>query len=202
MSKQDTKAAGTVTKGVQMSDDALRALFTAAEGRSISLERTVYKAENRVPVIGRVVGIEVITLERADNPEWTVFLFETTHPTKSLNSAGDVIQNQIGDRVIVTANHQIQSEVLRFALDPKEVHTIGLLPKEKIGIGSGKTMWTFEMKILKSEPRTGMYPVPALPGTGPVALLGAGGRGMTADGSLYDPKTGEVTAPSSAVAQA
>ena len=164
-------------------------LFDALLGEGFAelrLERTVYKAEScdGVPVVGHIIDFMNIRLEDADR-DWPVFIFRTTKPTKGVDRNGDVIDVGVDEEILVTGSAQVLPVLMRYARDPEVMYEVALLPKSKIDIGGGKSMWTFKAAISQKPPtkREGAF---KLQGAEPRAL------GTTANGAAFDAKTGEV----------
>jgi hypothetical protein len=131
-------------------DKALKAMFDSLGGSELSLERNIYKADScgNVPVVGYFIDmLDMPEADRKDNPDWRAFIVELTHPTKVVNRKGDVVMAKAGEEIIFPAGFQIEGALKRFAIDPRNVHELGVLPGDKIPLGGGKNLRTFRVKV-------------------------------------------------------
>lgn len=190
---KDIKKGGAVAKGKigdEELENLLQTLIDSGDFAELRLERTIYKPEacGEVPLIGHVIQLlDMPPLE--DGRNWQAFVFRTTHPTKGVDRAGDVVDVGVDEEIIIPATWQLASAIARFASDPGVMFEVALLPKERINIGGAKTMWTYRAAVGRKPPvvRTGPY---LLQQEGPINALGAG---MTANGTKFD-KDGVVAA--------
>lgn len=150
----------------------------------LRLERTVWKAEEGIPVVGYLVDQMNIQLD-VDDRTWNVYTFLTTRPTKAANRDGDIIDVPAGEEVLVTGTAQIAPVLNRF-LDPEVMHEIAIMPKSKEDIGSGKSMWTYRAAVNQKNP-------PKSRGSAYQMRGGAAPKGELPNGQQFDKKTGEVT---------
>jgi hypothetical protein len=185
MSNKTTNKGPIATSG--MSDKDLMGLLDAliAKGaQELSLDRLMWKAEScgKFPVVGYIISInDMPQADRADNPDWKAFIFRTSYDTRGLNRAGDIVAVKAGSEIVVPANYELATNLARFALDPTEMHELGIEVKGRDDIGGGKKMWRFRVIATgNKEVRSAAY---ALPAAAVAGQLGAGG---------FDPTTGEV----------
>jgi hypothetical protein len=185
MSNKNTVKGPIATSG--MSDKDLMGLLDAliAQGaQEISLDRLMWKAEScgKFPVVGHIISInDMPQADRADNPDWKAFIFRLSYETRGLDRGGNVVVAKAGSEIVVPANYELATNLARFALDPNEMHELGIAVKGRDDIGGGKKMWRFRVVATgNKETRSAAY---ALPAAAVVGQLGAGG---------FDPKTGEI----------
>lgn len=144
----------------------------------IRLERTVWKAETGVPVVGHIVDYMMIDLEERT---WPVYVFVTTRPTKGADRNGDIIDVAAGEEILVTASAQIAPVLNRYSRDAHTSNEIAVLPNGKENIGGGKTMWTYRIAVGKAAERKGE-----------LTLRSGAELGKLTNGQTFDTKTGEV----------
>jgi hypothetical protein len=194
---KDIKKGGVVAKGNKIGDEELenllQNLIDSGDFAELRLERTIYKPElcGEVPLIGHVIQLlDMPPLD--DGRNWQAFVFRTTHATKGVDRAGDIVDVGVDEEIIIPATWQLASALARFATDPSVMFEVAVLPKEKTPIGGGKSMWTYRAAVGRKPPvaRTGPY---LLQQEGPINALGAG---MTANGTKVD-KDGVVVAAAS-----
>jgi hypothetical protein len=185
MSNKNTNKGPVATSG--LSDKDLMGLLDkliAQGAQELSLDRLLWKAEScgKFPVIGFIVSInDMPQADRADNPDWKAFIFRTTYETRGVDRGGNVVPIKAGSEVVVPANYELATNLARFALDPNEMHELGIEVKGRDDIGGGKKMWRFRVIATgNKEVRSTAY---RLAGEAAALQLGEGG---------YDPKTGEV----------
>jgi len=169
MSTAVTKVAGAPKVTAKMSDKDLMGLLDKliAErgGQELSLERLLWKAEScgQFPVVGHIINIvDMPKADRADNPDWKAFIIQTTYETRGVSRNGDIVPVAAGQEIVVPANYQLAANLARFALDPENMHELGITAKDRSPIGGGKKMWNFRVVVMPDgvKKRTGVYLLP------------------------------------------
>lgn len=102
--------------------------------------------------------------------DWDCFVIRTTEPCKALDREGQVIDVEPGRDVLTPATFKLAEVFSRAAMHPKACFEVYIRPTKKIDIGSGQTMWLYE---LGADPRSfrlrtdigiaAMLPNPAIP---------------------------------------
>ena len=167
---------------VKAGDADMSKVFDALLGegfQELRLERTVHKAETGVPVVGDIV--DFMTIELDERP-WPVFVFLTTRPTKGADRKGDIVDVGVGEEILVTASAQIAPVLNRYSRDPEVTFEVALMPKEKMTISGGRTMWTYRVALSGRAPkrREGAY------------RLRGEEIGQLSNGQAFNTKTGEI----------
>jgi len=185
MSDTKTAAKGPgATAG--LSDKDLMGLIDkliAQGAQELTLDRLLWKAEScgKFPVIGHIISInDMPEADRADNPDWKAFVVALTQDTYGVDRGKNVVKVKAGSEIVVPANYELAVNLARFALDPIDMHELGIVVKGRDDIGGGKKMWRFRVINVSSKKRTAAY---ALPVAAAAGQLGEGG---------FDPQTGEV----------
>jgi len=167
---------------------ALDALINSGEFVELRLDRTIYKPESTGEAVLRGFIIDLLDMppikqgkvERA----WQALLVRTTAATKGVDRDGTVVDVGVDEEIIIPATYQLLQGLGRFSRDPEKMFEAAILPKEKIDIGGGQTMWTFRVALGKNtRKREGGYvlggkaegDVKALP-AGDGTVVGADGK--------------------------
>lgn len=194
MSNKNTNKGPIATSG--FSDKDLMGLLDkliAQGAQELSLDRLMWKPEScgKFPVIGMIVSInDMPQADRAENPDWKAFIFRTSYETRGVSRDGNVVPVKAGSEIVVPANYELATNLARFALDPNEMHELGIEVKGRDDIGGGKKMWRYRVIATgQKEVRSAAYKLPA-PAAAP--QLGEG----------FDPATGEVREKAAAGATA
>lgn len=146
-----------------LSDKELMGLIDkliAQGAQELTLERLMWKPEScgQFPVIGHIVSInDMPEADRADNPDWRAFVVALTQDTYGIGRDKKVVKVKAGSEVIVPANWELSTNLARFALDPNEVHELGIVVKSRDDIGGGKKMWRFRVITVSSKKREGAH---------------------------------------------
>lgn len=183
-------------KAQNVADSDLLDRLLAEGGVEIKTDRAIYAAEKcgQVPLVGFPYDLmEMPTIDKGKKTqrEWQAFVFVVTYKGVGLNRERQIEEVQEGEEVIVPATYQLLSAIKRFATDPSKLHEIGLQPKRKIDIGSGKSLWLYRVIATgKTKERGNVY---TLSQPKPIPQLGT-----TADGTQFDTATGEVVTPAAA----
>ena len=157
---------------------ALDALINSGEFVELRLERTIYKPESTGEAILRGFIIDLLDMppikqgkvERA----WQALLFRTTAPTKGVDREGNTVDVGADEEIIIPATFQLLQGLSRFSRDPEKMFEAAVLPKDKIDIGGGQTMWTYRVALgKKTMKREGGYVLGGKP-EGDVKTLPAG----------------------------
>ena len=166
---------------------ALDALIASGEFVELRLDRTIYKPESTGSAVlqGYIVDLmdmPPIKQGKMERP-WQAFLFRTTAPTKGVDREGTVVDVAADEEIIIPSTFQLHQGLSRFSRDPEKMFEAAILPKEKIDIGGGQTMWTFRVALgKKTMKREGGYVLGNKP-EGEVKALPAGdGTVVGADG--------------------
>lgn len=166
---------------------ALDALIASGEFVELRLDRTIYKPESTGSAVlqGYIVDLmdmPPIKQGKTERP-WQAFLFRTTAPTKGVDREGTVVDVAADEEIIIPSTFQLHQGLSRFSRDPEKMFEAAILPKEKIDIGGGQTMWTFRVALgKKTMKREGGYVLGNKP-EGEVKALPAGdGTVVGADG--------------------
>lgn len=167
---------------------ALDALIASGEFVELRLDRTIYKPEATGSAIlkGYIVDLmDMPPIKSGKDKErpWQAFLFRTTAPTKGVDREGNVVDVDKDEEIIIPSTFQLHQGLSRFSRDPEKMFEAAVLPKEKIDIGGGQTMWTFRVALGKATmKREGGYLLGSKP-EGDVKTLPAGdGTVVGADG--------------------
>lgn len=165
----------------------LDALINSGDFVELRLERTIYKPEATGAAILRGFIIDLLDMPpikqgKTERP-WQAFLFRTTAPTKGVDREGTVVDVAADEEIIIPSTFQLHQGLSRFSRDPEKMFEAAILPKEKIDIGGGQTMWTFRVALgKKTMKREGGYVLGNKP-EGEVKALPAGdGTVVGADG--------------------
>ncbi len=173
-----------------LSDKELMALleqYIKQGAQELTLELLMWKQDTngKYPVIGHIVSInEMPPADRKENPNWKAFLIALTQDTYGTDRNKEIKKVKAGSEILVPANYELTTNLARFALDPDEVHELGIQALTKVDIGGGQSMWRHRVIVISSKKRTGRYALatPAAP-----KELGTGAAPGT-----FDPATGEV----------
>lgn len=158
---------------------ALDALIASGEFVELRLERTIYKPESTGSAVlqGYIVDLmDMPPIKSGKDKErpWQAFLFRTTAPTKGVDREGNVVDVATDEEIIIPSTFQLHQGLSRFSRDPEKMFEAAVLPKEKIDIGGGQTMWTFRVALgKKTMKREGGYVLGGKP-EGDVKSLPAG----------------------------
>lgn len=115
----------------------------------IETERYLYAPSDsdKTPLVGYLLNIldmPPITMGGKERP-WKCFLVKTTEDAIVRDREKEPIMVQKGSEVLVPATYQLAQHFARPATDPNRCFRIIIEPKKKIDIGSGQTMWTFNL---------------------------------------------------------
>ncbi len=141
---------------------ALDALIASGDFVELRLERTIYKPEATGEFVLRGYVVDLMDMPpikqgKVERP-WQAFLLRTTAPTKGVDREGNVVDVGIDEEVIVPATFQLFQGLSRFSRDPEKMFEAAILPKDKIDIGGGQSMWTYRVALgKKTMKREGGY---------------------------------------------
>jgi len=160
MAIKNQKAQATTANADAAVEDALQRLIASGEFAELHLERTMYKPEvcGEAALIGFPIQLQDMP-PLDDGREWKAFVFLTTQPTKGVDREGTVVDVGVNEEIIIPATWQLVTALARFSTDPEVMYEVGIIPKTKLAIGGGKSMWTYRAAISKKPPtkRTGAY---------------------------------------------
>lgn len=135
----------------------LDALIASGDFIELRLERTIYKPEATGAAIlqGYIVDLLVMPPIKQGKTErpWQALLFRTTAPTKGVDREGNVVDVQADEEVIIPATFQLLQGLSRFSRDSEKMFEAAVLPKDKIDIGGGQSMWTYRVALGKKTMR-------------------------------------------------
>lgn len=140
----------------------LDALINSGDFVELRLERTIYKPEATGAAILQGFIIDLLDMPpikqgKTERP-WQALLFRTTAPTKGVDREGNVVDVNVDEEVIIPATFQLVQGLSRFSRDPEKMFEAAVLPKDKIDIGGGQTMWTYRVALgKKTMKREGGY---------------------------------------------
>lgn len=141
---------------------ALDALIASGDFVELRLERTIYKPEATGSAILQGFIIDLLDMPpikqgKVERP-WQAFLFRTTAPTKGVDREGNVVDVGSDEEIIIPSTFQLHQGLSRFARHEDKMFEAAVLPKEKIDIGGGQSMWTFRVALgKKTMKREGGY---------------------------------------------
>lgn len=154
-------------KNVAVSDEAsvssaLDALIASGDFIELKLERTIYKPEATGEAVlqGYIVDLLPMPPIKQGKQEraWDAFLFRTTAPTLGVDREGNVVDVGVDEEIIIPATFQLRQGLERFSRHPDKMFEAAVLPKTKIPLEGGQSMWTYRVALgKKSVPREGGY---------------------------------------------
>lgn len=117
----------------------------------LSTDRAVYSHDEC-----HTHGVQGFILARLEMPPvggsrpWNALLIKTTQPTIGLDRAGKKIAVAAGEQILMPTTYSLDHDpvIAKLADNPDWVGEFFLLPKEKIDIGGGKSMWTFKAQLI------------------------------------------------------
>lgn len=140
----------------------LDSLIASGDFVELRLDRTIYKPEATGSAVLQGYIIDLMDMppikqgkvERA----WQAFSLLTTAATKGVDREGNVVDVAADEEIIIPSTFQLHQGLSRFSRDPEKMFEAAILPKEKIDIGGGQTMWTFRVALgKKTMKREGGY---------------------------------------------
>jgi hypothetical protein len=135
----------------------------------IETERYMYNpnkvGDKTLPLTGYLLNLLKMP-DLKGGREWYAFLVKLTEPTNVINREKDVISTPTGSEVLIPATHQLTQFFERASVNPHKCFEVRIIPKKKIDIGGGQTMWIYDLGVdmTTQKDRTAF---------GPVAMLGA-----------------------------
>lgn len=121
-----------------------------AEFVSLSTNALVYKPDlcKTHPVQGYLLGRVMMPPVGGDR-EWECLVLRTTKPTIGCDRDDNVLPVKAGDEIRIPVTHQLQQDakIAGIAGSTHWTAELFLKPKEKISIGGGKTMWTYDARM-------------------------------------------------------
>jgi hypothetical protein len=121
----------------------------------LATNRAIYKHDdcNTHPVQGWILARLQMPAVGGDR-EWDCLLMRVTQPTIGKNREGDTVAVNPGDQILIPTNYTLDHDpvIARLADHPELIGQFYFKPLKKIPIGGGKTMWTFDAKLI-GEPR-------------------------------------------------
>jgi hypothetical protein len=159
----------------------------ASRFTKIETERYMYNAnkECKTPLVGYLLNMLPMPpmMMGGQERDWNCFLFKLTEPCDAINREGKVITVPVGGEVLTPATHQLTQFMERVASRQDLVFDVQVVPKKKLDIGKGQTMWLYDLGInMEGKPRKSF---------GPAAMLG--GPSQITGGQITAEQVGEVT---------
>lgn len=109
-------------------------------------DRAMYKADEcgKATITGFLVGVK--HFPDGDNGPWDAFIIRATEPTKGVDFEGKVVTVNPGEELLLVRTAKLQA-LDRAATHPSKMGEVQITPKQKIKIGGGRTMWTYDVAI-------------------------------------------------------
>jgi hypothetical protein len=101
-----------------------------------------YKPDTCSDVHVRGYLIDHQQMPPADTGPWSIFVIQLTEASKGEDRDGKVQKLEAGGYVAICVTHTLKP-MLQYARMQNVVFEIFIKPKEKVKIGGGKTMWTY-----------------------------------------------------------
>jgi len=150
--------------------------------------------ENRAPVFGVIMGIQVMPPreslnKKGEKEDWACVLVELRAPTIATKSGTrDNTEVPIGTDILIPMNGSLNNnhDLIKAAQDPAHVY-IGLFTVTgQVDTGMPTPMWEYEVKVAMSKPlkRDGRYAL----------LHRQQPKGLLTTGESFNAQTGEVSA--------
>jgi len=76
---------------------------------------------------------------------WSCLLIKLTEPASVIDRNKDVVLAGVGSEVLIPATFTLHQHLSVMARAPKSCYEIKILPKDKVDIGSGQTLWRYRL---------------------------------------------------------
>jgi len=139
--------------------------FDDSRFTTIETERYMWNANKGCdqPLVGWLVNH--IPMPEMNGRDWTCFVVKLSRPTKAIDREKKIVTVPAGAEVLAPATHQLAQHLTKAANFPDKVFEVKIIPKTKIDIGKGQTMWTYHLGANpQGRPRAEF---------GPVAMIGS-----------------------------
>jgi hypothetical protein len=141
------------------------------------------------PLVGYIINLIPMPPIERRNPktreiewqDWECFVVKTTKPTKAVDREKHTVAVPTGKEVLVPATYMLSQHFTRVATNAGEVYEVLIVPKKKVAIGNGQTMWTWDLGVNMKTPK-------------PRAQFGASGMLGTAQTPIMLPSQGRSAA--------
>lgn len=152
MAEKNDKATATAPAAAGSMPAPITAAVT--EGRKtldLSTDRAVYSHDEC-----HTHGVQGFILARLEMPPvggsrpWSALLIKCTQPTIGLDREGKKVAVAAGAQLLMPTTYSLDNDpvIAKLADNPDWIGEFFLMPKEKIDIGGGKSMWTFKAQLI------------------------------------------------------
>jgi hypothetical protein len=175
--------------------------FALPEGfDAVGLDRFMYNPNKgcKGPLRGFLLSVVAMPpMERGKDPktkepimqDWDCLLVKTTAPTQGIDREGKVVDVPSGREVLTPKTFRLGDTFERAALDPDFCYEVFIAPDKKIDIGSGQTMWLYNMGANKKGTPRAEFGIVARLGNSTAKALPASTGGAQAAEAVADVAT-------------